>query len=167
MKNFKKELENMKYLYNNTWAPNWGFVPMTDEEIDNLAKDVKPLIEPSLVLFGEIEGNLVGFAWVILDFNEITKNFKGRLFPFNIIKLFTQRKKIKWARVITLGVLPEYQKRGLDAVFYYEIVKRAEAIGILKGEASWILEDNEMMKKGARLMNGEIYKTYRVYQVGI
>ncbi len=167
MKNFKAELEKVKYVYNKAWAPNWGFIPMTDDEIDNLAKDLKPLVEESLVLFGEINGETVGFALVMLDFNELFKDFNGRLFPFNFIKLLTKRKKISWARTITLGIIPEHQKKGLDAVFYSEIIHRAAKIGIFKGEASWILEDNEMMKRGAEVMNGEIYKIYRIYQKDI
>lgn len=168
LKKFKSELERVKFVYNKAWAPNWGFIPMTDEEIDNLAKELKPLVEPSLVLFAKIDGKTVAFALVMLDFNELFIDFNGKLFPFNVIKLFTQRKKkISWARVITLGIIPEYQKRGLDALLYYEITKRAEKLGILKGEASWILEDNEMMKRGADVMNGELYKKYRVYQIDI
>jgi len=167
LKQFKSELEKVKFVYNQAWAPNWGFIPMTDEEIDNLAKELKPLIEDSLVVFAEVEGKTVAFALVMLDYNELIKDFNGKLFPFNVIKLFTQRKKIKWARVLTLGIIPEYQKRGIDALLYYEITKRAEKIGILKGEASWILEDNEMMNRGAEVMNGEVYKKYRIYEIAI
>ena len=79
----------------------------------------------------------------------------------------TQKKKIKWVRIIVLGILPEYQKKGLDSVFYWEIVNRAHDNGIDLGEASWVLEDNEMMKRGAETINGEIYKTYRIYEKGI
>ncbi len=168
LKEFKSELEKVKEVYNKAWAPNWGFIPMTDEEIDNLAKELKPLVEDSLVLFAEVEGKTVAFALVMLDYNELFKDFDGKLFPFNVIKLFTQRKKITWARILTLGIIPEYQKRGIDALLYYEITKRAEKLGIMKGEASWILEDNEMMKRGAeQVMNGSIYKKYRVYQMDI
>ena len=167
MKNFKSELEKVKYIYNKAWAPNWGFIPMTEEEIDLLAKNLKPIIEPEIVVFGEIDGKPIGFALGMLDYNEIFINMNGRLLPFGFIKLFTQKKKITWARIITLGIIPEYQKKGLDAVFYYEIAKRAEKIGILKGEASWILEDNDMMNRGAKAMNGELYKKYRVYQKSI
>jgi GNAT superfamily N-acetyltransferase len=167
LKYFKSELEKVKFVYNQAWAPNWGFIPMTDEEIDNLAKELKPLVEDSLVVFAETEGKVVAFALVMLDYNELFKSFNGRLFPFNVIKLFTQRKKIKWARVLTLGIIPEYQKRGIDALLYYEITKRAEKLGILKGEASWILEDNEMMNRGAEVMKGEVYKKYRVYEIEI
>jgi hypothetical protein len=167
VKEFKKELDKVKFVYNKAWEKNWGFVPMTEDEIDAMAKDLKPLVEPSLVLFGEINNQLVGFALVMLDYNQIFKSFNGRLLPFNFLKIFTQKKKISWSRVLTLGVIPEYQKRGLDAVFYWEIVNRAANVGILLGEASWILEDNAMMNRGAEVMNGTIYKKYRIYRKSI
>lgn len=164
MKNFTKELEKVKYVYNKAWAPNWGFIPMSDAQIDAMAKELKQLVEPSLVLFGEIDNQLIGFALVMLDYNYIFKQMNGRLLPFNFIKLFTQKKKIKWARIITLGIIPEHQKKGLDAVFYWEIVNRAHNVGIDLGEASWILEDNDMMNRGAVVMGGTKYKTYRIWQ---
>ncbi|MBN1301082.1 MAG: GNAT family N-acetyltransferase [Melioribacteraceae bacterium] len=167
MKNFKKELGLFKYVYNKTWAPNWGFIPMSDEEIDAAASDLKPLIDPNLVLFGEISGEIIATALVLPDYNEIFKSFRGRLFPFNFIRIFTKNKDITWARVIALGVLPEYQKKGIDGALYYDILKRAAERGIMRGEASWILEDNEMMNRGAITMNGNIYKKYRIYQKAI
>ena len=167
MKHFDSELEKVKYVYNKAWAPNWGFVPLTDEEITAMAEDLKQLAEPSLVLFGEIDNQLIGFALVMLDYNQVFKSMNGRLFPFGFLKLFTHKKKITWARIITLGIIPEFQKKGLDSVFYWEIVNRAHALGIDLGEASWILEDNEMMNRGAHALNGELYKKYRVYDLEI
>jgi hypothetical protein len=167
MKDFKNELEKFKLVYNKAWAPNWGFIPLTDEEFDAMAKDLKPLVEPSLVLFGEIDGKLVGAALVMLDYNQIFKSMNGKLFPFGIIKLLTQKKKITWARIITLGIIPEFQKKGLDAVFYWEIVNRAKELNITQGEASWVLENNDMMNRGALMMGGENYKQYRIYSVKI
>ncbi len=167
MKEFNKELDKVKDVYNKAWAPNWGFIPMTNEEIDAMAKDLKPLVEPSLVLFGEINGKTMAFALVMLDYNQVFKSMNGKLFPFGFLKLFTQKKKITWSRIITLGIVPEYQKRGLDASLYYEIVIRADKIGINLGEASWVLEDNEMMNRGAQVMNGELYKKYRIYSMPV
>jgi GNAT superfamily N-acetyltransferase len=167
MKEFNKELDVVKEVYNKAWALNWGFIPMTGEEIDAMAKDLKPLVEPSLVLFGYVDGKPVGFALVMLDYNQIFKSMNGRLFPFGFLKLYTQKKKITWSRILTLGLIPEYQKRGLDSTFYYEIVTRAANIGIRLGEASWVLEDNEMMNRGAKVMNGELYKKYRIYAINI
>lgn len=164
MKDFTSELERVKYVYNKAWEPNWGFVPLTDEEIDALAADLKPLIDPNLVLFCEIEGKTVGFALVMPDYNFVFKEMNGRLLPFNFIKLFTKAKKIPWARIIILGIIPEFQKKGLDAALYYEVMMRAAERNIYRGEASWILEDNEMMIRGAQTMRGDLYKKYRVYE---
>lgn len=164
MKDFNNELVKVKFVYNKAWEPNWGFVPLTDEEIDALAADLKPLVDPNLVLFLEIENKTVGFALTMPDYNFIFKEMNGRLLPFNFIKLFTKRKSIPWARIIILGVIPEYQKRGLDAALYYEIMVRAMKRNIVRGEASWILEDNTMMNRGAETMNGDLYKKYRVYE---
>ncbi len=167
MKKFKEELGLFKHAYNKTWAPNWGFIPMTDEEIDAAAADLKPLIDPNLVLFGTIKDEIVGVALVMPDYNQLFKTMKGRLLPFNFIKLLTQKMKIDWCRIIALGIIPEYQKKGLDGAFYYEVLKRAADRGIMRGEASWVLEDNEMMNRGAKTMNGNLYKKYRVYQIEI
>ncbi len=167
MKNFQKELEKFKYVYNKAWAPNWGFVPMTEEQIDSMAKEMKPLAEPSLVIFGEIRGNLVGAALTMLDYNQIFRTMNGKLFPFNFIKLFTHKKKMSWLRILTLGIIPEYQRKGLDSVFYWEILHRAKALGINCGEASWVLEDNNMMNRGLELMNADRYKKYRIWECEI
>ncbi len=164
MKDFDNELQKVKYVYNKAWEPNWGFVPMTDEEINAMAKDLKMIVDPDLVLFGEINGEVVGFSLTMPDYNQIFKKINGRLFPFGFIRLFTDRKKMTWCRILTLGVIPKYQKKGIDGVFYYEIIERAHKKGIHLGEASWVLEDNEMMNRSALMMQGELYKKYRIYE---
>lgn len=167
MKNFKQELETFKYIYNKTWAANWGHIPMSDAEIDAAAKDLKPLINPNLVLFAEIDNKPIGVALTVPDYNQIFRTMKGRLLPFQFIKLFTQKKKITWVRIIALGVIPEYQKKGIDGAIYHAVMERAAEDGIMQGEASWILEDNTMMNRGAETMNGTLYKKYRVYDISI
>lgn len=165
MKNFDADLEKFKYVYNKAWAPNWGFVPLSEEQIDAMAKDLKPLVEPSLVIFGTIEDKLAGAALVMLDYNHVFKKMNGKLFPFNFLKLYTMKKKIKWVRILTLGIIPEFQKKGLDTVLYWEVVERASKLGVKLGEASWVLEDNDMMNRGLELMKAHPYKKYRIWEV--
>ncbi|MEJ2494107.1 MAG: hypothetical protein P8Y79_07240 [Ignavibacteriaceae bacterium] len=124
-----------------------------------------PLVEPSLVIFGTIDDKLAGAALVMQDYNQIFKEMNGKLFPFNFLKLYTMKKKITWARILTLGIIPEFQKKGLDTVLYWEVVERASKLGIKQGEASWVLEDNEMMNRGLKLMNAHPYKKYRIWEV--
>ncbi len=167
LKDFQNELAKIKVIFNKAWQPNWGFVPFTEEEIETFAKELKPLVVPHITVFAEINNQPIGFALVMPDYNKIIKGLKGKLFPFGILKLLNWKGKTDWARILILGIIPEFQKRGLDAVLYHEITKRAADLGITKGEASWILEDNEMMNKGTKMMNATLYKTYRIYQIDI
>ncbi|HRK29007.1 MAG TPA: GNAT family N-acetyltransferase [Chitinophagales bacterium] len=165
LKNLKQDLSIIKAIYNEAWEKNWGAVPMTNEEIDALANDLKPLVEPNLAVFAEIEGKPVGFILAVPDYNYIFKQMNGSLFPFNFIKLYTQKKNIKWVRIIIMGVLPQYRRRGIDAVMYQHVIETSRKMGILYGEASWILESNVMMNRAAQtVLNGTVYKKYMAYE---
>jgi GNAT superfamily N-acetyltransferase len=168
MKRLQSEVELIKSVYNNAWSLNWGFVPLTDEEIDHLAADLKQIVEPELALFAEVDGEVVGFALALPDFNQVLKRIpNGRLFPFGLLKILLHRSKIDSARLIITGVIKEYQRRGIDAILYTEILERAAAKGIYRGEASWILESNKMMNDGLEAMNAKRTKTYRMYEMSI
>lgn len=164
MKNFDEELAKVREVYNNAWARNWGFVPLTEEEIDFIADDFKKIIDPELVLLAEIAGRPIGFSLALPNLNEILKDIpNGRLFPTGWIKFLLNRKKIHSLRVITLGVIQEYQKSGIGGLFYLETFQRGVKNGYDSAEMSWILEDNELMNRAARLLGGDPYKTYRIY----
>ena len=162
---FKKDVDILRGIYNSAWQPNWGFVKMTDEEFDFLANDLKQVAEPKLTLIIEAKGKPVGFALALPDINQsLIHNKSGGLLS-GIWHLLTKKKQIDLVRIIVLGILPEYQRTGIDSVLYWEIGNRAEELNMGKGEASWILEDNEMMIKGlTTTMHGKHYKTYRVFQ---
>src|SRR5690349_24885623 len=107
MKRFKEEVELVKALYNQAWERNWGFVPLTEAEIDHLAKQLKPIVVPDLVVFVEREGQLVGFAAALPDLNvALKKNPSGRLFP-GIIRILWAARKPTRMRILLLGLLPE------------------------------------------------------------
>jgi GNAT superfamily N-acetyltransferase len=80
------------------------------------------------------------------------------------VRLLLGRRKVKLIRMFAMGVVEEYRGRGVDALFYYETVKRAMAAGYTKGEASWILANNDMMNRAIAMMGGHVYKTYRIYE---
>ncbi|MFQ5550841.1 MAG: GNAT family N-acetyltransferase, partial [Gemmatimonadales bacterium] len=145
------------------WEKNWGFVPMSDAEIDHLAKDLKPVIVPDLVVFAEKDGQIIGFAVALPDLNvALKKNPSGRIFP-GIIKILLAARKITRVRILLLGVLPEFRKTGADALMYHWIWEKGYAKGYRWAEAGWILEDNAPMKNGLERMGFEAYKTLRMY----
>lgn len=166
-KNLQEEMKHIKSVYNAAWEANWGHVPFTERELDQMGNDLKLIADEDLLLFAEIDGKVVGKGLAIHDFYYIQKQMNGKLFPFNFLKLFTQRKNIQWARVLTLGVIPEYRKKGLDVLLCYELLKAAVSKGILYGEGSWILEDNLMMNRAMQNFFGEIYKEYLVFEMDV
>ena len=166
-KDFEGEVERVKAIYNSAWEQNWGFVPMTDAEFDHMAKSLKPVVEPKLVLIAEVKGEPVAFAIALPDFNQVLKRLNGRLFPFGVFKLLWYKRKINAARVLTLGIKPGFRRKGLDAMMYLKLFRDGPPIGFPRAECSWILEDNWEMRRGLERMGAYIYKTYRVYEKGL
>ena len=165
MKHFNREIVAVRQVYKSAWDKNWGFVPPTDAEFDRLAKEMKMIIDPDFAIMAEHEGQLVAFALAVPDINVITRTIKrGRLLPTGIFKLLFLRKKIKRVRVILLGVTEPYRKLGIEGIFYARIISRAKEKGYTEGEASWILESNDMMKRGVESINMYPYKRYRMYE---
>lgn len=161
---FKRDVAILKDVYNKAWELNWGHVMMTGEEFDFLANDLKQIADPKFALICEIDGKPAGFALAVPDINQSLIHNKSGGILTGIWHLLTKKSKIDTVRVIVLGLLPEYRRTGADAVMYWEIGQAALNNGIRRGEASWILENNEMMKKGLETtMNAEIYKTYRLF----
>ncbi len=165
MKNFKQEVATIRDIYKGAWDKNWGFVPPTNEEFNHLAEGLKMVIDPDFALIAEHDGKAVAFALAIPDINTIVKDMKkGRLLPTGIFKLLFQKKKIKRLRIILLGVLEDYRKMGIEGIFYARIISRGIEKGFNEAEASWILDNNEMMKKGVEGVNMVAYKRYRMYE---
>ena len=164
MKRFKGEVALVKRLLNAAWQGNWGAVAMTDAEVVHLARQLRPIVVPELVVFAEREGEAVGFAAAIPDLNvALRANPSGRLVP-GILKVLWAARRIRRLRVILLGVLPEWQGRAVDALLYRRIWESARALGYEWAEAGWVLEDNHVMRNGLARMGFRVYKRYRVYE---
>lgn len=164
VKEFKAEVDRVKELYNKAWEHNWGFVPMTDHEIDHLAAQFKPVVVPDLVPFVEKDGQVIAFALALPDLNSLlATNRSGRLFPA-IFRLLYRLKtnRVYRLRIVLLGVLPEYRGKGIDAVLYHWIWTKGGKLNYSWGEAGWILEDNPAMNAGLVKMGFTVYKTYRL-----
>ncbi|HKP11571.1 MAG TPA: N-acetyltransferase [Blastocatellia bacterium] len=170
LKEFKSEVEIVRRVYNDAWSRNWGFVPVTNEEFEHLGKDLKQLVDPRVVLIAEqhtpgSEPRPIGFMLAVPDLNRALKKMSGRLFPFGLIKLLWHSRKINTIRIITMGVVREFQSLGGGAIFLKEIYERAPAAGFPSGEMSWVLDNNVMMNRAAELIGGRRTKTYRIYEM--
>lgn len=166
MGEFEAELDRVRDIYNRAWEKNWGFVPMTDAEIDHMARQLKPLVArlPEQVIFAENEnGDAVGFTLWLRDYNRALRHAKGRLFPFGIVKVLRHMRDIDSCRVVTLGLVPEVRGQGIDSLLIMALFRFGSAAGIEVGEFSWILEDNVPMRKPLERIGSEVYKRYRIY----
>jgi GNAT superfamily N-acetyltransferase len=169
MQDFMGEVERIKELYNAAWEKNWGFVPMTPHEIDHLAEQFKPVVIPDMVPMAEKDGKLIGFGIALPDLNVVFRRHRsGRLFPMILDLLWSLKmKRIRRARILLLGVHPEYRGKGVDAMLYHWIWTKSGERRIYWGEAGWILEDNPAMNAGLEKMTFRVYKTYRLYDRSI
>jgi GNAT superfamily N-acetyltransferase len=170
MSEFNQEVERIKPIYNKSWERNWGFVPMTDPEFDKLAKDLKPLLDPNVVILVEQDGEAIGFGLSLPDLCQplrLAYPRPGQNETITMIKLawhWKVRRQVDWLRVFALGVLPAYRGTGVDALMYIETAKAAIKRGYKWAEMSWILENNEMMNRSIKMLGGKVYKTYRMYE---
>ena len=168
LENFDDEVALIKELYNAAWERNWGFVPVSDAEFDALAGELKDLVNPDLVRIASIDDEPVGFILTVPDWNPVLKDIGGALWrhPIKLIRhlLFTKYDSLEGIRLILLGMREGYRNRGIEALLFANGIEIALAAGYEWCEYSWILEDNERTKGAVRLMGGELYKIYRMYE---
>ncbi len=165
MKKFGEEVGIIKAIYNDAWSANWGFVPMTDEEFEHLAKDLKPVVDPRVVLIAERNGEPAAFSLALPDFNQALKKINGRLLPFGLPMLLYHSRHIRQVRVLALGIAKRMQNwNGIGAALYYESFRRGVEAGYRSCEFSWTLENNDLINRSMQLFGAQIYKRYRIYR---
>lgn len=153
-------------IYNKSLPGTWGFVPLSDAEVEHMARGLKHLIVPELTCVAEVEGRPVGAVFCLLDYNPRIKKIDGRLFPTGFIRLLWNRKKIPKARVLSTNVTPEFQRWGLGLVLNAYMVPQALEWGMQEGELSWVLESNHLSRKTIERGGARRIKTYRIYDYG-
>ncbi len=164
MKAFDSELDLVKEIYNAAWSKNFGFVPLTDGEIDGLARDLRPILDPELCWFAEVGGEVAGVCLLLLDYNQLLRPLRGRLFPFGWLRLLTGKRKIDRARGMVMGVHPRYRKMGIDYAFYHEAVRTLQRRRIEELDISWVLSHNTALREAIERMGAHAYKTHRLYE---
>ncbi len=167
---FLDDVRSFLSIYNRSLTNTWGFVPMSDAEVEHVAKGLQFLIVPELAICVEIDGRMVGATFGLLDYNLRIKDIDGRLFPwpwarFGFLHLLRNKSGIKRIRLISTNVLPEYQMHGLGLVLMNGVVPKALEWGIEEAEFSWVLESNNFSRGALSKGGAKITKTYRVYDI--
>lgn len=165
MKRLPDELKILQQLYNSTLERNWGFVPLSIEELTAAAEDLKAIADPSMVFIGERNGVPMGFSLTLPDINELmvrANRSRGLLRTLKFI-WYLKTRQPKRARLTALGVAPEFRNSGLAALFYWETLTRGKH-KFVEGELSWIDESNKDIIRAIELMGGHRNKTYRIFE---
>jgi hypothetical protein len=169
-KNFRSEVVLLLDILNDAWSDNWGFVAMTEAEVDELIALFKVAVRPEYVVIAEYQGEAAGFALSIPNLNEAISDLGGRLFPFGLAKLLWRLKVsgIRSGRMPLMGIRRKWQNSQVGGILALSIMKQARmghlAHGVMHGEMSWILDSNERMKHMIALIGGTAYKRYRIYE---
>lgn len=161
------DLADVKAVYNAAWEDNWGFVPMTDGELEFMAERLKPLLVEDYALLAMDGGRPVAFMLSLPDYNEAIQPLRGKLLTpklFGFLQYLLGRRTPRMARVLTLGIRKEYRQRGIDARLFAHALRHGLTRGVKECEVSWMLEDNVMVLRPIEVFGGTRYKTYRLYE---
>jgi hypothetical protein len=168
--NLASEVHIVADIFNDAWSENYHFVPMTEDEMSKMADDMKLLLDDQIALIAEIDGKPAAMAIALPNIMEASRDLNGRLFPLGLPKLLYRLKvkRTKSARLIVLGIKKDWRNKkrygGMSAALYVEMATRGAAVGYEWGELGWTLEDNRPVNLGIKMMGGEVYKKYRVYE---
>ena len=170
-KKFDDEAALILGILNDAWSDNWGFVPLSDEEIAYAGKKLKPIVYEDLIRIAEVDGEPVAFMMTLPDLNELTRDLDGRLFPFGWAKLLwrLRKPKVRTMRVPLMGVLKRLQATRLAsqlAFMMIEYIRRdaTREFGAERGEIGWILDDNMPMRSIAEAIDSSVNRVYRIYE---
>jgi len=167
---YDEELALLRDIFNDAWSENWGFVPFTEAEFKDLGHTLKVLIASELIQFAEVDGKAAAFIVALPNVNEAIRDFGGRLFPFNWVKLLWRLKVgfPKSSRVPLMGVRRSFHHTPLGPGLAFLVIDAVRhhlvARGVKEVELSWILEDNDGMRNIIEAIGGRAYKRYRVYE---
>ena len=170
MKRYDAEVRALTEILNDAWSDNWGFTPTTEAETAQLAKSLKPVIDPRMTLFADIDGEPAGFLIFLPNLNEAIADLNGRLLPFGWLKLLWRLKVrgLKTVRVPLMGVRKKFAatRRGqlMPFLMMDTVTLAARKLGVEWGELSWVLEDNLAMNRISEAIGSPIYKTFRIYE---
>ncbi|OGS11696.1 MAG: hypothetical protein A2234_08360 [Elusimicrobia bacterium RIFOXYA2_FULL_58_8] len=165
VKNLDGAIADLKDIYNSAWEKNWGFIPMTDAELDDLGRALKPLLKPDYLFFAKVDGKTAAFVLMLPNFNIPLKTARGALNPLTLLPfLYKMFFKIRSGRLLALGVKKEFRNRGLEILLIKQAIEAGRRMNWEYGEMSWTLEDNTAINNVIEAVGGRVYREYRIYE---
>lgn len=167
MKRYDEDIQTFLEISNSGLDDNWGYSPATDAEVEDIAKEMKRVLQPKGVLFAEdSRGRAVGYAVALPDLNSLLKGLNGRLFPVGFLKILWGLPRLRRYRLFALSVIPEYQKKAVDSLLYRALGDYLTAEDLWM-EINYVLEDNWPMINAIVKLGAKESRRYRVYEMEI
>jgi GNAT superfamily N-acetyltransferase len=170
---FNQEAALILSVLNDAWSDNWGFVPITDDEVAYVGKKLKPIVYEDLIMIAEYDGEPVAFMMVWPDINEKLAGFNGTLWPFNFAKLLwwlnIGKPQVRTMRVPLMGVLKRLQSSRMASQLAFMMIEHIRRVavkdyGAVRGEFGWVLDDNQGMNAIAEVLHTTNNKDYWLYE---
>jgi GNAT superfamily N-acetyltransferase len=161
------EAEAFRSIYNAAWSKNWGFVPMSESEAAWMASHLRPVLVPELALVAEWDGRPVGLFLCLPDLNPALRLLRGRVTPLGLLRFLLRRRGADELRVILLGVLPQFRRRGIEALLLQEAFGAIRRLGYRRAELGWIDEENAVTRRAAERWGARVVKRYRMYEAAL
>lgn len=165
-RNVPHELASLFSLYNQIWQHDPEFVPITEAQLQTAVTRLGRLIDPNLIVFAEKHGTAAGVAVALPDYNQVICRMNGTLWPFGWLHAvaWKQRRLVRRARILLLGVLPRFRQQGLEALLCRELFRRGLAAGYQWAEGSWVRADNLAIRRPLERLGGRVSKVYHLYE---
>ncbi len=167
-KELRSEVRLIVKIYNEAWAQNWGFLPITDEEADALADSLRLVVDPNLIYFAFVRGEPAAVLGAFPDpYYALRPRWRwfGDSDLVRVARLMWMRRRIPNMRLMFLGVRPGFRKLGIDALLYERAKEYAVRRGYLRCETARLLDDNQLVLSPSEFMGAQHYKTWRIYDL--
>jgi len=155
----------IRQIYNDAWSDNWGFVPLSENEMEVIGKDIMEFVDPDMAFFIYYEDEPAAFCLVFPDINPLLKRFNGRIGLLGMLKYFLYKKEIIGLRLFMFGIKEKYRQLGFPMLAFhhiYEVVREKKKYRYM--EMGWTLEDNEAINELIEEAGAKKYKKYRIFR---
>jgi hypothetical protein len=170
MASLSSEVRLIVDLYNEAWADNWGFLPLTEEDAVTLEDTLRPIADTGLIRFAYVDGESAAVLGAFPDpYYAMRPRWKwyGDSDLVRATRLMLTRRRIPGVRLMFFGIRPQYRRLGIDAVIFAEVKRHAMERGYQTCDISMLLEDNYLILRASEFMEARHYKTWRIYDLAL
>lgn len=171
VKRFKNKKEMLQWAgrigkaYNGAFVENWEYYPLSQREIDFVVENIMMIADHRLIKIIVHGGDVVGFLFAFPDVSAALQRARGRLNPLSLLDLLLEMKRTKSVSVNGMGILPQFQGHGGNAILYVEMGRTLLDFGHFQHvEMTQVAETTRQMRADLKNLNGVEYKNHRVYR---